>query len=355
MMQFLADNIDQLDLALDQLAVGDRNFDRFALMLIDNVVELTLHNYIQGESYSNRGSLQTYTRLVEMRQQISGVDDESKESKHVIMLTAKQKIIDRGLGQAFDNKIKASSKLGLIDSTICETILNLHSYRNSAYHKGLRHESILHSLAVFYFRNACSLLLAYKPWVWSWSSSDKLSHRAMKYLGTPGFLSGHQKLFSAAYSRLDAIAASMVEDLVGDLSADFSETVDSIDEAIRFLAEDAPNKNSRDAVVINAQAWPFVQTDEAKEFARTNGCKEKTFWAFKDWIIQNYNWPIKSDPIPAWRDRHKALTKEKDYHKALKRYCDFMRQTEDFRTQINDAAAALDMHIQQEIDRIRGK
>ena len=39
MIQFLADNIDQLDLALDQLAVADRNFDRFALMLVDNVKE----------------------------------------------------------------------------------------------------------------------------------------------------------------------------------------------------------------------------------------------------------------------------------------------------------------------------
>lgn len=53
MIQFLADNIDQLDLALDQLAVSDRNFDRFALMLIDNVVELTLHKYAQDRAAEN--------------------------------------------------------------------------------------------------------------------------------------------------------------------------------------------------------------------------------------------------------------------------------------------------------------
>ena len=44
MIQFLADGIDQLDLALDQLVVRERNFDRFALMLVDNMVELTLLN-----------------------------------------------------------------------------------------------------------------------------------------------------------------------------------------------------------------------------------------------------------------------------------------------------------------------
>lgn len=45
MIQFLADQLDQLDLALGQLALKDRNFDRFALMLIDNVVEVTLHQH----------------------------------------------------------------------------------------------------------------------------------------------------------------------------------------------------------------------------------------------------------------------------------------------------------------------
>ncbi len=53
MIQFLADNIDQLDLALDQLAIGDRNFDRFALMLVDNVVELTLHRHAQDKAGEN--------------------------------------------------------------------------------------------------------------------------------------------------------------------------------------------------------------------------------------------------------------------------------------------------------------
>jgi hypothetical protein len=53
MIQFLADQLDQLDqldrldLALDQLALKDCNFDRFAPILIDNAVELTLHQHAQ--------------------------------------------------------------------------------------------------------------------------------------------------------------------------------------------------------------------------------------------------------------------------------------------------------------------
>src|SRR4051794_36616344 len=54
--QILADHIDQLDLALDQLAMRDRNFDRFALMLVDNVVELALHQFAQDRAGENKTS-----------------------------------------------------------------------------------------------------------------------------------------------------------------------------------------------------------------------------------------------------------------------------------------------------------
>ncbi len=43
MLRFLANNIDQLDLALEHIAKGNVNDARFGMMLTDNVVEITLH------------------------------------------------------------------------------------------------------------------------------------------------------------------------------------------------------------------------------------------------------------------------------------------------------------------------
>lgn len=330
MIQFLADNIDQLDLALDQLAVGDRNFDRFVLMLIDNVVEIALHRYIQDKASENK----LWARI-----------DKPKHDP---------KIIEQGLRQDFDNKVKAATKLGLVDAQMCQSILNLHSYRNTAYHRGLRHEGILHSLVIFYFRNACSLLGAYKPRGWSWSSSDRISHRAMKYLGNLEF-GDHSKAFDLVFDRLDQVAKSMTEDLVGDLSGDFLQTVDSTDESINFLLVNGGQNTTRNQIVIDAQAWPFAFTEEAKVFAKANGFQAKTVGSFVDWIALNYPWQVKSDPIPGWRVRQARLAKEKDYHLALKKYCDFMRQTETLRSQINESAAQLDAHIEHLIDVARGK
>ncbi|WP_372523088.1 hypothetical protein [Sulfuricaulis sp.] len=331
MIQFLADNIDQLDLALDQLAVTDRNFDRFALMLIDNVVELTLHRFAQDQASEN----DSWGRL--------------GEPKH------DPKQIQKALGQNFDNKVKFAASSRLITDSICESILYLHSFRNTAYHKGQRHEGILHSLAIFYFQNACELLKSYDPKWWSWGSSDRISHRARKYIGDPQKTVDHRKIFNRAYVRLGEISGSMDEDLINDLSTDMADTIDSIDEAIRFLADDSPKKESRDNVIIDCQAWSFAFTDEAKEFSATHGWREKQVGPYVEWIAKNFNWPLKSDPIPGWRSRLESLKKETSYHKALKKYCDFMRQTEDIRGKLVEAATQLNAHIQMQIDAAREK
>lgn len=330
MIQFLADNIDQLDLALDQLSVSDRNFDRFALMLVDNVVELTLHRFIQDKSSEN------------------DMWGRRNKPEH------DPKIIEKGLGQNFSNKAKAARELGLLNDSLCESILNLHSFRNTSYHQGLRHEGILHSLAIFYFRNACEVLKAYEPAWWGWSSDDQFSYRARKYIGDPK-RGNHPETYLSAYNRLDEVAKYMGSELINDLTDDMGATIKSIDEAINFLANDGPEKKSRNEVIIDAQAWPFSFTDEAKVFSKSKGCQEKTIGTYVDWLIKNYDWKYKTDPIESWNKRLNSLLNEKDQHKALKRYCDFMRQTEDIRPLLNESAIQLDQHIQEQIDIARGK
>lgn len=330
MIQFLADGIDQLDLALDQLAVHDRNFDRFALMLIDNVVELTLHRFAQDRAGEN----ELWIKL--------------KKPKY------DPKLIEGALGQNFDAKVKLAAKLGLVDAATCESILNLHSFRNTAYHRGLRHESILHSLTLFYFGVTCELLKAYQPRFWVWSSSDTLSHRARKYLGDVRRIEP-AKVFLAAYERLAEVGASMKADLIADLAKDMEETVDTTDGVIQFLADDSPEPMSRDRSVVHSQAWAIAFTDEARAFARDNGGTVETVQAYVEWLADNFPWTVKRDPVPSWRKRVASLQKERDPHRALKKYCDFMRQTEAIRSTLNEAGAQLDGYIQSEIDRARDK
>ena len=330
MLQFRADNIDQLDLALDQLAVGDRNFDRFAIMLIDNVAELTLHQLAADKAR------------------------EDQAWKRQDVTESEQRLLAKALGQNFSDKAKFALGTGLIDEPTCNSLRYLHSFRNTAYHQGLRHESVLHSLAVFYFRIVCTILQAQSLTSWSWSTTDKISHRAQKYLGDPNSAK-KAEIFVAAYQRLDEVAASIGENLVEDLADDMSDTIEHMDEMIDFLANDSPEPRTRDAVVIESQAWSIAFTEEGREFAKQNGYKEGSVAGYVDWIAERYPWTTKADPIAAWRKRQKALAGETNYHNALARYCEFMRQTRSFRSTIDDSAASLDMHIQMQIDEMRGK
>ena len=330
MIQFLADGIDQLDLALDQLAVRERNFDRFAFMLIDNVVELTLHRFAQDRAAEN----DLWRAL--------------KKPKN------DPKTVQQALGQRFDAKVRLASDLGLVKASTAASILTLHGFRNTAYHQGLRHEHILHSLALFYFRTACAMLEAYKPRSWSWSSNDTLSHRARKYLGD-AYRGDHAKIFPAAYRRLADVAGSMPGSLVDDLTADMSTTVDELDNVIHFLATDSPQPMTRAEAVVHAQAWKVAFTEEGLKWAHDNGWKDGPIFAYVEWLIKHYPWPTPKDPIPSWRSRVQSLRSERNEDLALKKYHDFMRQTESVRSMIMEFASQLDDFIQSEIDRARGK
>ncbi len=330
MFQFVADQIDQLDLALDQLAVRDRNFDRFAMMLIDNVVELTLHRHAREKAREN---------------EMWGHNSTPKTDP---------KIVTAALGQSFEAKVRLARATSMIPVKVAESIQYLHAFRNTVYHQGRRHEGILHSLAIFYFQNACSVLEGLKPMWWSTGSRDKISHRAIKYLGAPK-LFDHREAMQSACTRLRQVATSLGQTMIADLHNDMSKTIERVDKMIDFLATDAPQTTSRRQAIISAQAWPFAFTDEGKQWAKSNGCPTSSVGDYVDWLAAKYPWPVRTDPVTSWRRRLDSLKLEKDLNAALKKYCDFMRQTEDFRSKIDESASQLEAYIQQQIDIARGK
>ena len=330
MTQLLIDNIDQLDLALDQLSIHDRNFDRIAFMLVDNVVELTLLSYARDRDIENK------------------LLRRSGEPKY------DTKLIMKALSRSFDKKVKAVRDLGLIDDEQCTSLLHLHSFRNTAYHQGHRHETILHSLAIFYFMNACDLLMQYDPSSWSWSSEYLYSHRARKYISSINSIDPIIA-FKTAFARLQEVVDSFDFDLIGSLFTDMESVIDHTDKMINVLQKGWPVKRTRNEVVVDAQVWSFAFTEKARKFARDNGYTEKGGKEYTEWLTENYNWKFKTDPIDTWRRRLTTLSQQTNNHKALKHYCDFMNQTNKIRSQIDDSVSMLEALLLQLIDETLGK
>ncbi|WP_157376370.1 hypothetical protein [Burkholderia ubonensis] len=326
MIQFLADQLDQMDLALDQLALKDRNFDRFALMLVDNAVELMLHEHAQD---------------IRRDAELYPPDDGPRYDR---------KLVTAALGPYFDAKIKLARTTGLVSGQLAETIQYLHGFRNSAYHRGARHDGILHALALFYASSACELLAKYQPLFWSTSSRDSISHRAVKYLGSVKFVSPRDA-FRLAWERLADVAAHHGDTLITDLHADMTRTIDLADEQVTFLSQHPePSGTSRDQVVIDCWLWPIAFSEDGEKYAAAHGGPAPTAPEYLTWIAQNYPWSVRTDPIPSWRNRAASLAAESNPHLALKKYCEFMKQTEALRAAIDTSASQLDGYIQNMVD-----
>ncbi|HGM6719709.1 hypothetical protein [Stenotrophomonas maltophilia] len=314
--QMLYGHIDQLDLALDQLALRDANFDRFAILLVDNVVELTLHRY----AVDQKATFNPW--------------DKSGQSQ------INPKVLGDALGQKFDAKVALASQTGLLSQPMSQSINWLHTFRNTSYHSGLRHEGILNSLANLYLRICCDLLAEYKPRFWS-SGSEKMSHRAAKYLGSTEVTVSAwitKNPFDEAWARLKSVALSMNCSLIADLARDMGATIQSVDDQINHgVAYKVSHLEShpRDVVVTEAQFMALAYSKKGVEYAKENGYAGTGGPSLQTWFRQNYKLQISTDPIPKWRRRLGKLEKEKDEHAGLNQYCNFIQQTHSIRDDIS--------------------
>lgn len=329
-VQCLADHLDQLDLALDQLALNDRNFDRFAFMLIDNVMELVLHEHAVSQSHTQRR-----TRS----------ETESSEAKAVV----------DALGPRFHSKVKLAKATKYISFQEAKSIGHLHGFRNTAYHQGLRHDGVLHSLAAFYLRMASDVLARNKLTGWSRGGGEPLPHRALKYLGTLGNFDDIGAKFQAAWRRLHEVAESIPHDLKHDLHRDMAELISGVNGTLEFLEEDDPRRSTRDQIIRDVQLARLAMLEKTVIFARERGCDAKHFGEYRSWLELNYPLPIPCDPIEGWKARLSSLHAEPDEHGALDKYCQFQQQTKSFCEDLSHAAGQLDAHIQNQIDEARGK
>ncbi|MGM9489776.1 hypothetical protein [Ideonella sp. YS5] len=189
---------------------------------------------------------------------------------------------------------------------------------------------------------------------YSLHSGDKISHRAVKYLGKLD-LSGQKEAFAQACERLKEVALALEENLVEALQADMLTTIEQADRGLDFITTNSPNKAERSEIVRYCQAWPFAWTDESEEFARSKGFAPSNMGELIEWLARNYTWAVKSDPIASWKKRHASLAKERNLDSALKKYCDFMKQSESFRKALDEGVSQVDGYVQEQIDRARGR
>ncbi len=333
MIQILADYIDQLDLALDQLALNNKNHDRFALILIDNIIELTLDRFAKDQFY--------------LTEKFGYLAERVEKLKH---LKNHQNEIKKAQKDYLEPKVKLAKLKGLVTEELAESIKTIHKFRNIAYHQGIKHEKLLHSLAIFHFQNACDILKKYEPSIsYSYGTEDVISQRARKYLGNISFLESKEN-FQKAWNRLIEVSEGLSFNLIEDLSNDMKSSIETFDNAIDFIIDNGfrhENKKTKKEVIIDIQLKSFIFSKAGEDYALKNKCKE-FFWTneYKEWFKENYKPEHEKDPVTSWKKRYEDLKSETDLHKALERYSQFIEQTRSFRARVLDIAQYLDTENQ---------
>jgi hypothetical protein len=163
MLRFLANNIEQVDLALEHVSKGDANNARFGLILLDNVVEITLHQIAKDKQYD----LNSYLYR-------------DKPYEHAAAL-------ETALGRHFDAKVRFAKKIGRLAEDVSESISIFHEFRNEVYHIGVQHEAVLPAITNFHLKVACEFLASYSPRWFSFSPGMALPERARKFFGDQQF------------------------------------------------------------------------------------------------------------------------------------------------------------------------
>lgn len=332
MLGFLANVLEQLDLALEHLEMGDANNARFSLMLTDNVTELFLHQ-LAKDKYND---LKAYVHR-------------NKPYKEATEL--KKALEDR-----FNPKVKFGRIIGALSEETAETVMRIHLFRNEVYHIGIQHEAVLPGIAAFYFKTVCDFIAEYSPPYYGWASNQRLPERAKKYFSGHSSLPGDPKQFRVACGLLASKSGHDPEELARQLANHMEAVIEDQDTGIDTIAEGVyqHQKTTRDQAIINCQTWPLAFSEEGKAFAQSNGWKGGNQFTYVDWLAKNYPLKYKRDPILAWRRRAERLRGEKNPHTALKMYRSFMDETAALREHIDEAWRQVEQGIDMAIERARG-
>lgn len=307
------------------------------MMLTDNVVEITLHQI----ALDKKREITTFQKL-------------NEKFEH-------GKAMQAALNRHFDTKVKFARLMGVLNQEQADSLNTLHEFRNEVYHIGVQHHDVLPALSRFHFEIACDFLAEYEPQGLSWGSNTKIPDRAKKYFagakeGGPGsfYNLGSIEEYQEGCTALGNSAEFDPADLIQDLSDHMALEIEAQDCALESAAKDGPFPTSRDQAVIDCQAWPFAFTEEGRNYPKPVGWSGSVL-DHVTYIAENHKWDYYQDPIPSWQRRLENLRSEDNPHAALRKYRNFMDQTEKIREALLEAARQVDAYIEEQIDRMRGK
>lgn len=331
-MDFISLVTEQLNIAAQQLHQRSPAHARCAHTLIDNIVELILHGWCENEC------------KIDARHAKSGQAKYSHRERKA------------ALGNQFEEKPKFCARLGYINESQRDFILDCHSYRNELYHISHPYEEIVEPIASEYYLIACDLLHAHKHNKFAWSSSSEpRSGTLFKQAGQSEALHGyeHVKIFDQASRSLRDARPQPSTSLTRALFISILWRVQGISGALDFLMKAAPGHKSEDELLLEIEsraAW-LAHVDSRADAAALS--QDPRLYREEQQMFQSsYRQKFYVAALERWQDRAKQLRDEPDVYLALKEHEALRRECEPYAELVSEAVEEAEAEMQRQLDEL---
>ena len=322
--------VEQLDLAIEELNKANPINARFALILIDNSIELLLHSSCQE------------VMLMDIPLGISGERKYDERKRRKV------------LGQHFEEKAKFCREIGMLSEMEQRAILSIHSYRNELYHAGIKHNPIIQPLAWLYFEISASILPKIKRGMYE--IVEPHSSRAEKYFSGDYLSVGNRDSLVQISSNLLANRPTLPDSFANLISRFAESQVVDIQGDLDFLAKNNYQKKNASQVLEDVQFYFDVFNEEEQQEALSSSRSDSTlFHQLLQTIKQDWKPKHSRNPMPRWMTRAIELRHEKNNFKVLEKYQQLRYDSSYLAEALSEAAFHLDGQIQQDVDAYRGK
>ncbi|MGZ8187962.1 MAG: hypothetical protein ACXWTN_04290 [Methylosarcina sp.] len=289
--------IEQLDLAAHQLSKRDPLYARFALMLIDNSVELIIYGVCLQELSFDAAMAKTFG------------------SYHVSSRFTSDKLRDYAKSQRFDKKLKFCKTIKKITSDQFDAINICHKYRNELYHAGLMYNDIIWDIVWFYYDIAIVLLETTADRFWS--SAFNITPAVEKHAGKDGKKVVYDIGVIEIANSLRQLKPSNDRNLSFAFSESSVERVNETTEQLEFLVSNSPTdpkKLTEDEIVQELQFYDYMCKDSSVKEVLRKAANEAQNLAEYNAIVKSVREKWEStytyNPLPKFREQAKKIRKK---------------------------------------------
>lgn len=329
-MSYTITVVEQLHRAKNEIISGHPIDSRLAIILIDNSVEIILGTRCEARLNMDH---------------------------HAGKIPAEQRRLVRS--RWFESKLRFLRELGEIDENEFNFLVAAHDLRNELFHVGMRRDNALRSVALEYFKVACKFFGAMAPSIRSLLREDNYTPATEHYFRND---EGSISILDTEYADL---SGHLLKDFPGDieplqkvLGIEMESRLNDLEYSFEFLINDNPARYSSEEILKISQIEYDVSSKIREKGIAGSWMKpgySEAVHAVRSEVELRWRQKHRDLPIKKWLKRAEKIESESNSLISLHLYRVLHREILYIEEAISEAALELDIWIQMEIDRARGK